>query len=375
MANKEKKDLSKYLKQLDATTLNNADSIVDKWIDTGSYTLNICVSGSYKKGIPGTGRITLLYGDSGVGKSLFLAKICGNAQKQHGMTPFIIDTENAFDRRIASSCGMNTEDVIYKQCVYIEEIKNHVAQFLNTVIENGDFGKFIIGIDSLAAPSVKEINDIEKGSESSDLGQRAKAITGLFRILTPLSAKAKCPIIITNQTYDSISPYPTILANVAGGRKQIYMSSVAIQLRKTLERFELDKSKKKDSDEDDSDDTNTMVGISKNITGIKITGLCTKNRFVPPFTEVEMFLNFQSGLAKMGGVFECGLAMGVIINKGKTYAWGDDPEKSIGFKKNLIKDKEFWKVLMEKLEKVLQEKMRFSDAPSDEIDELISEVE
>lgn len=372
---KEKKDLSKYLKKLDATTLNNADSIVDKWIDTGSFSLNICASGSLKKGIPGSGRITLLYGDSGVGKSLFLAKICGNAQKQHEMTPFIVDTENAFDMRIASSCGMDTSDVIYKQCVYIEEIKNAVAQFLQDVIENGDFGKFIIGIDSLAAPSVKEINDIEKNSESSDLGQRAKAITGLFRILTPLAAKAKCPIVITNQTYDAPSLHPSILATPAGGRKQIYMASVAIQLRKTLERYELDKSKKKDSDEEDSDDTNTMVGISKNITGIKITGLCAKNRFVPPFTEVEMFLNFQTGLQKYGGLFECALSMGVIINKGKTYAWGDDPEKSLGFKKNLIKDKGFWKILIDKLEKVLEDKMRFSEAKSDEVDQLIEETE
>jgi recombination protein RecA len=373
---KEKKDLSKYLKKLDATTLNNADSRVERFIDTGSYTLNICASGSAKKGIPGDGRITLLYGDSGVGKSLFLAKICGNAQKQHEMTPFIVDTENAFDMRIASSCGMDTADAIYKQCVYIEEIKNLVAQFLQDVIENGDFGKFIIGIDSLAAPSVKELNDIEKGSESQDMGSRAKAISGLFRVLTPLAAKSKCPIVITNQTYDNPAQLtPTAFAIPSGGRKQIYMSSVAIQLRKTLEKYELDKSKKKDGDEEDADEKNTMVGISKNISGIKITAVCTKNRFVPPFTEVEMFLNFQNGLQKFGGVFECALSMGVIINKGKTYAWASDPEKSLGFKKNLIKDKDFWKVLMEKLEKVLDEKMRFSDAPSEEVDELLAETE
>jgi RecA/RadA recombinase len=373
---KEKKDLSKYLKAAggDGALLSSSDSNVELFIDTGSYTLNAICSGSLYGGIP-DGRVVLFYGESSVGKTLFLSKICGNAQRQHDKIPVIYDAEHAYDAQMGRSCGMNPDNCIVEPVISIEDFKNKIVGFLNEVIKNGDFGKFIIGIDSLAAPCEKELKDAAEGKVNADMGARSKAISALIRIISPLAAKAKCSIIMTNQVYDDPGAlHKSAYLIPAGGKRQIFQSSIAVQLRITKEKYELDKSKKT-SEDDEDENNNSMIGISKNVTGVKITALTRKNRIVPPDLECGIMMNYQTGISRFGGLFEMSLSMGVLVLKGRTYAWADDPEKSLGFKKNLIKDKGFWKILMEKLEKVLKEKVKYSEYRDEELEELLEESE
>ena len=63
-----------------ATYLNKSTlSTVGEWIDTGSYVLNGIISGKFKTGGVPENRVTVLYGESMVGKSLFVQKILANA--------------------------------------------------------------------------------------------------------------------------------------------------------------------------------------------------------------------------------------------------------------------------------------------------------
>ena len=78
-----KTDIPDVFKELDkintdgALLSENALSVVDSWIDTGSYALNAIVSGSLYKGIP-EGRVVGFAGPSGCGKTLMSTKIIGN---------------------------------------------------------------------------------------------------------------------------------------------------------------------------------------------------------------------------------------------------------------------------------------------------------
>lgn len=372
---KEKKDLSKYLKAAggDGSFLNNADTKVDRWVDTGSYVLNALCSASLHRGVPVDGRIIMFYGPSGSGKTLFLAKIFGNAQKQYGITPIVYDSENAFDERIAKSCGMDVDNSIHEPFGTVEEVRNKIYKLLNTIIENGDIGKFIIGVDSISVSCQKEVEDAVSGKTASDMGAKAKSITSFFRLLTPLAAKAKTSIIITNKVVEN--PAALFKSNymiVSGGSASIYMSSIAVQLRTTKEKFEV---KKGGDDDDNSSSDNSHIGVSKGVSGIKITALTTKNRFIPQDLEGEIYLNYQTGLNRYGGLFEFALAMNVITLNGKKYSWSDDINNPIGAKKNLISDKKFWDELIKRLEVVIQDKLKYSEVISNEVDELIKEVE
>ena len=66
------------------------------WISTGNYALNYLMTGDFNKGIP-LGKVTVLAGESGSGKSYVAAgNIIKNAQDQ-GIFVILIDTENALD--------------------------------------------------------------------------------------------------------------------------------------------------------------------------------------------------------------------------------------------------------------------------------------
>ena len=78
------------------------ESDPDTWISTGNYTLNYLISGDFNKGVP-LGRVTMLAGESGSGKSLIASgNIIKNAQDQ-GIFCIVFDSENALDETTGGS--------------------------------------------------------------------------------------------------------------------------------------------------------------------------------------------------------------------------------------------------------------------------------
>ena len=72
---------------------------------TGNYTLNKLISDDFHKGVP-LGKVTVLAGESGAGKSFIAAgNIVKNAQDQ-GHFCILIDSENALDEKwLHVRCG------------------------------------------------------------------------------------------------------------------------------------------------------------------------------------------------------------------------------------------------------------------------------
>lgn len=162
----------------DSSTLSeNALSVVDEYIDTGSMALNAIISGSLYGGVP-KGRITGLVGPTGSGKTLILNKIIANAQKKDpDVWGVIWDTENAYDPKMVRNVGGNPNKIKVNPVATVEECRNQIATFLDRIIADPELnGKIIIGIDSLGnLASAKEISDAEKGKDAGDMGMRAKA--------------------------------------------------------------------------------------------------------------------------------------------------------------------------------------------------------
>ena len=77
------------------------------WISTGNYLLNYFISGNFHNGVP-LGKLTMFAGASGSGKSyLASGNIVRECQKQ-GITPIILDTENALDEEWLQRIGVDT---------------------------------------------------------------------------------------------------------------------------------------------------------------------------------------------------------------------------------------------------------------------------
>lgn len=348
-------DLNPDAAVLDAATLSTAED----WIDTGSYALNAIISGSMYKGIP-SGRITGFAGPSMAGKTLIMNKIMANAQKK-GYIPVIWDSEVAVDKKSAEGAGMDTSRVKYYPVETIEDCRNQMCAFLDNVIkaDNPDL-KFIVAIDSLGnLASSKEIKDAAAGKEAADVGQRAKAIKSMMRILTYKAAKAKVPILFSNHIYEGMEMFPTLVKTQSGGKGPIYLASVLVQLSTRNEK----------SSENPNEES---VAIAHNISGVTLGALTVKNRFVPSYLKTELYLNFKTGLDKHAGLFEIAEAFGVIEKPGRTVLYKGE---SLGYRKDLEKDPKFWEKIMPDLENTLQEKLCYGTASSVEIEEEVDNIE
>ena len=321
---------------------NNLSTPTD-WIDTGSKALNAIISGSLHKGVP-IGRITGFAGPSGAGKTLIINKVLANAQKK-GYIAVIWDSEVAVDKQSAKNVGMDLKKTKYYPVETIEDCRNQISTFLDNVIALNDPElKFIISIDSLGnLASSKEIEDARKGKDAADVGQRAKATKSMMRAITYKAAKAGVPILFSNHIYEGMEMFPSLIKNQAGGKGPIYLASVLVQLSTRNEKV---------SENPDEQ----SIAIANNVSGVTMSAMTVKNRIVPPFLKTELYLNFKTGLDENTGLFDLALALGVIQQNGKTYTFNGE---SVGYRKNIEKDSQFWNKVCPVLEQKLEQELRY----------------
>jgi RecA/RadA recombinase len=325
-------------------------SSVNEWIDTGSYALNAIISGSLYGGIP-MGRLTGFVGPESCGKTLMVNKIMANAQNKKGMHIAYFDTEGALDENTAKRLGCDTSKIKHVPSEVTEDCRNQIVKFLDTVIEKGLQGKVLLAIDSLGnLITAQEKKKIQEGSDTPDMGNRAKALKSMMRAITHSAAKANCPVVFTNHIYDDPSQlHPSAIKKQAGGSGPLYMASVIVQMAKKAERAE--DSKNKDSN------TETTI-LSKGINGLTLRALTTKNRFVTPFLEIEMYLNFRTGLNKYSGLVEMAEGYGVLEKAGHRYVLNGE---TLGFFKDWKDNEEVWSKILPGLEQKLQEGLAFKN--------------
>lgn len=349
-------------------TFLNQDSLstVTEWIDTGSYALNAIISGSLYGGVP-MGRLTGFIGPESCGKTLMCNKIMANAQKK-GMHVAYFDTEGALDEATATRLGCDASKIKHAPTEITEECRNQIVKLLENIVEMKMQGKVLLVIDSVGnLITAQEKNKIDEGAVTKDMGNRAQSLKSMMRAITHAAKKAKCPVIFTNHIYEDPSQlHPSAIKKQAGGSGPLYMASVIVQMAKKTERSE-------DSKNKDSNDSTTL--LSKGINGLTMRALTTKNRFVTPFLEIEMYLNFRTGLNKYSGLLEMAEGYGVIEKRGHQYALNGE---SLGFYKDWKNDETVWNAILPLLEEKLKTELCFKnendldpDLEEDDVDESV----
>lgn len=331
----------------------SALSTVNEWVDTGCMVLNAIISGSLYGGVP-VGRITGFSGPSAAGKTYIINKILANAQK-NGMIPVIFDTEAAIDASSTTGVGLDSDKVKYVPVQTVEDCRNQISTFLDSVMEAKMRNKFILSIDSLGnLASQKELDDTEKGKTAMDMGTRAKGLKSMMRLLTFKAAQAGVTILFSNHTYDDPSAmFPTLVKAQSGGKGPVYLASVLVQLAK------------RDEKHDKTNDDDEILPEANKVSGTTLRALTVKNRFVPPFLECEAYLNFKRGLDKYSGLKEMAVNHGVIEQTGSTFVLpsGEDdvPGQKLGYYKNWKGNTELWEdTILPRLEEKLKKQYSYS---------------
>lgn len=338
-----------------ASMLDNAQSNITDFEDTGCYILNALLSGNLKGGFPG-GRMSVLAAPSSAGKSLIALQTAAYAQKK-GKTVVIFDSENADSVEFAQNVGLDVSKVKYFPCFTIEECTFAIYKFLKFVSDNNMENKFFIVIDSLAAMSSElDTKRIEAENSASDMGTFAKSLKKLIKTCVSMAASSKTTIVATNHIYNDPSAlYPGIEKKQPGGEAVIYFPSTIVQLSKNAV---------KEDNNYKIEDKATLGGADRS--GIIITGLSIKNRICKPYVKANMYLSWENGFSKYYGLLDLALEFGILYNKaGFIYSYTNEEEAGItrdtrlGSSKELAFSEEFWEKYIPVLQRAIDEHWKY----------------
>lgn len=347
MVNKALDCLNEFSDQ--CTFLDQAQSNVDSFEDTGCYILNALLSGELNGGFP-EGRMSLLAAESSVGKSYIGLQTAAIAQKK-GKTVLIFDSEYAIDKDFASNLNLDPSKTKIFPVRTIEQAKSAIFKFLSVVIENNMQGQFFILVDSLAnMVSALDMSRADKGSDAADMGTRARAMKAFLQMCITMSGQSKTTIVCTNHIYDNPNAlFPTLVKPMPGGKCVTYLPSTILQLSAV---------NVKEGDDRKIDEESTKSG--KGLLGKAITGLSVKNRICKPFVTANMYISWRNGMNKYYGLLDLAQEFGLVINRAGRFYLASDPEgKSIGTRKTLLTDAEFWEGFMPTLQKSINEEWHY----------------
>ena len=345
--------LLKKLKKINSEACimsEDTNSEISGYISTGSYSFDGILSGKLLNGGIPRGRITSLVGESSSGKSLIAGMICANAQKG-GDDIIWHDSEKANSGTFMERSGCDLSKVGHSEVYTVEEYRNELFQLLKRAEEETD-PKYLFVLDSLGnLTTEKELKDAENEHNAMDMGLRAKLIKSLTRVITGPLAKLDLPLLILNHGYQNPSNPMQKRLNVGGGMGTKYISTVMA---------EMTKKKEKDS--------------KFQTTGNIFTMTTTKNRLIPEDKKAEVLIDYEKGINPYYGLLLYAIDF-KFIKKISAQKYAVKHLKGEEFSKKDIYVPEVWEPIMKDLDKLYQEKYKFSSINLEEEDnvELLQE--
>lgn len=306
-------DLSKFRKDITKNIPGLSVGFRDPkvWISTGNYALNYAISGRFKDGGIPLGKVTMLGGQSGSGKS-FLASgnITANAQKKDVFV-VLIDTENALDESWLKALDVDTdEDKLLKaNMAMIDDVAKLISDFMKDykirygALDEDARPRVLFVIDSLGMLlTPTDVAQFEGGDLKGDMGRKPKALAALVRNCVNMFGEYDIGMVCTNHSYasqDMFNPDDVI----SGGQGPIYASSIVLAMRKLKLK------------EDEQGNKTTDVK------GIRAQCKVMKTRYNKPFESVEIKIPYDKGMDPYSGLFDLFVQKGLLTKEGNKWCY------------------------------------------------------
>ena len=239
--------------------------------------INVALSGDPDGGL--SSGLTVLAGPSKHFKTSFALLMAGAYLKKHDDAVLLFyDSEFGSPQSYFETFGIDTSRVLHTPITDVEQLKFDLVNQLDA-IERKD--NVIVVIDSIGnLASKKELEDALKEKSVADMS-RAKALKGLFRMVTPYLTMKNIPLLAVNHTYQEIGLFPKAI--VSGGTG-IYYSA----------------------------DNIWILGRRQNKTGTEVTGYdfvinVEKSRFVKEKSKVPVSVSWDGGIETYSGLLDVAL--------------------------------------------------------------------
>lgn len=277
--------------------------------------VNVALSGSVDGGV--TPGLTVLAGPSKHFKTSFALLMAGAYLNRHPDAVMLFyDSEFGSPQSYFEQFGIDTSRILHTPIANVEELKFDLISQLE-LMERSD--NVIIVIDSIGnLASKKELEDAINEKSVADMS-RAKALKGLFRMVTPYLTMKNIPMLAINHTYKEIGLFPK---DIVGGGTGIYYSA----------------------------DNIWILGRQQDKKGTEITGYhfvinVEKSRYVKEKSKIPITVSWDGGVRKYSGLLDVALAGGYVTKPSNGwYAAVDMETGEVGAKVRYDQtlEKEFW---------------------------------
>ena len=291
-------------------------------VPTAVPMVNVALSGRLDGGL--SSGLTVLAGPSKHFKtafSLLMAKAYLDMYPEAVM--LFYDSEFGTPQAYFTAFGIDTSRVLHTPIVDVEQLKFDLVGQLNN-LERGE--KVIIVIDSIGnLASKKELEDTLNEKSVADMS-RAKALKGLFRMITPYLTMKDVPLVAVNHTYKEIGLFPK---DIVGGGTGIYYSA----------------------------DNIWIIGRQQDKVGTEIQGYhfiinIEKSRYVREKSKIPISVSYDGGIMKWSGLLDIALLTGHVIKPSN--GWYQLVDKATGeliggkVREKDTQTKEFWSGILNK---------------------------
>lgn len=245
------------------------------WVEMASVLLNLLM-GEENYGCA-AGRIFELFGDYSHGKST-IAQIIMNAFQAVGGVSVLLDSESSWNRNRAVAMGHNVHRhlaVDIETCdMGFDVIYSTVDEFKSTL---GGQVPVVFVWDTIAgSPTADE----KSGDQyASGMGFKPRLIRQQLRRLTPELKKINASIVFVNQTIESMKPNRSGVKTTPGGGGIKFWSSQRLQVQKV-------------NNYGTFEDKKVQAGIISQVKAVK-------NKLNPPFKQIDLPINFKTGVDPM----------------------------------------------------------------------------
>jgi len=244
--------------------------------------VNVALSGSIDGGV--TPGLTVLAGPSKHFKTSFALLMAGAYLKaKEDAVLLFYDSEFGSPQSYFEQFGIDTNRVLHTPIANVEELKFDLIGQLENLDRKDNVIVVIDSIGNLA--SKKELEDAMNEKSVADMS-RAKALKGLFRMVTPYLTMKNIPMLAVNHTYKEIGLFPK---DVVGGGTGIYYSA----------------------------DNIWILGRQQDKVGTEIKGYhfiinVEKSRYVKEKSKIPISVSWEGGVQRYSGLVDVGLAGGYI---------------------------------------------------------------
>lgn len=300
-------DLSKFrkdiTKSLDGISVGFNDP--KYWVSTGNYALNYMISSDFTKGVP-LGKVTMLAGQSGSGKSYIASgNLVRNAQEQ-GYFVVLIDSENALDSDWLTALGVDIDEskLLKINAAMIDDVAKIISDFMKSFkgtyssVPRDDRPKVLFVVDSLGMLlTPTDVNQFEAGEMKGDMGRKPKALNALVRNCVNMFGEWDIGLVCTNHSYASQDMFDPD-DKITGGQGFVYASSIVVAMRKL-----------KLKEDEDGNKTTDVRGIRSQIKVMK-------SRYAKPFETVEVKIPWDSGMDPYSGLLDFFEGKNLLVKDG-----------------------------------------------------------